>query len=99
MSNVKVLMGLKDLEVKFTTFSDGAENCQLPIPLCDGVRVQIDIEDCSRDIFRLALVKEALDAEGVKDVALTMLYTPQARADRRVTKGSAHPLKRFQVEL
>ena len=95
MSNVNILVGMKNLPVNFTTFSDGAENVDLPLPLCNGIRVVIDIEDCARDIIRLVLVKEALDELGLKDIPLTMLYTPQARADRRFTEGSAHPLKCF----
>lgn len=99
MSNIYLLQGYKDSQVKIITFSDGGENLQLPDGLCKDLRVVIDVEDCSRDLFRLALVKDALSAEGINKVPLTMLYTPNARADRRFTKGSAHPLKVFSTLL
>lgn len=99
MSNIKIILGATIAPVSFTTFSDGAENCQLPLVkelsaqrIC---RVQLDVENCTRDLVRLMLVKDALDSLGCTEVKLTMLYIPHARADRRFSEGSSHPLKVF----
>lgn len=99
MSNINIILGSNIESVKFTTFSDGAENCQLPFvqklsehKVC---RIQLDIMDCTKDLFRLMLVKDALDSLGCTDVSLTMLYIPNARADRRFSEGSSHPIKVF----
>ena len=46
-------------------------------------------------MFKLMLVKDVLDNLGCTDVSLQLGYIPNARADRRFTDGSAHPLKVF----
>ncbi|MCP4988439.1 MAG: hypothetical protein GY928_21025 [Colwellia sp.] len=100
MSNIKILNGIKEIDVSFTEFSDGGLNCQiedwksLQTPEW-RITVQLDVKDCTKDMFKLMLVKDALDDIGCSDVCLSMKYIPNARADRRFTKGSAHPLKVF----
>ncbi len=100
MSNVKILVGIKDIQVTFTEFSDGGLNCQVEeYKLLEGVEtkvvVQLDLVDCTIDMFKLMLVKDVLDDLGCTDVYLSLPYIPNARADRRFTAGSAHPLKVF----
>ncbi len=100
MSNIKILNGIKDVEVSFTEFSDGGLNCQIEdyqqlTTTKDRITVQLDAMDCTKDMFKLMLVKDALDDLGCENIYLSMSYIPNARADRRFTKGSAHPLKVF----
>lgn len=92
-------------KIKFITFSDGTETCKLvgsavfgshgSADVVTGKHIQIKIEDCTRDILRLGLVKDALDRLGVKEVKLTLGYIPQARADRVFEKGNPLPIKVF----
>lgn len=99
MSNIKILMGKQEFLVNFTEFSDGGLNCQIVqhnhLEGIASLVVQLDVEDCTVDMFKLMLVKDALDDLGCTDISLSMSYIPNARADRRFTKGSAHPLKVF----
>lgn len=104
MSNIKVLSNNRLFsdnthKVTFITFSDGAENCQIDNAELlyneSGVVVQLDVENCTRDLVRLMLVKDVLDSLGCTNVNLTMTYIPNARADRRFSVGSSHPMKVF----
>ena len=100
MSNIKILKGIKGVDVTFTEFSDGALNCQIDdykeLQGCvDKLTVQLDVKDCTKDLFKLMLVKDTLDDLGCENINLSMQYIPNARADRRFTEGSAHPLKVF----
>lgn len=101
MSNIKIEYNnsYNFTKVKFISFSDGAETCDLNLKHSQGVtsvRVTVDIEDCARDFMRLALVKEALDnLDGNININLSMFYTPFARADRRFSYGESHSLKVF----
>ncbi|UUW39839.1 putative ribose-phosphate pyrophosphokinase [Vibrio phage VPMCC14] len=103
MSNITFVKGCATIE--WITFSDGTETCTIKhgtkdkwtIPLeFDGLNhIQIHIEDGTRDLIRLGLVKDALERLGVKDVKLTLGYFPQARADRVFQKGQPLPSKVF----
>lgn len=92
-------------KIEWTTFSDGSETCRI-VPyvvegahgkslVSSGKRVQIRFEDCTRDVVRLALVKDAMDRLGITDAELVLNYVPQARADRVFTSGNPLPLKVF----
>ena len=93
MSNIYLMSNYTALAVSFTTFSDGAENCALSGVFDGAVRIVAKIEDCTRDIMRVLLVKEALEALSIFDVALTINYFPNARCDRRFHTSEAFPLK------
>lgn len=100
MSNIKILKGVQCLDTKFTEFSDGALNCEIKdykvLEDCsDKIVVQLDVKDCTKDMFKLMLVKDILDNLGCTQVSLNLGYIPNARADRRFSDGSAHPLKVF----
>lgn len=45
------------------------------------------------EMLRLALIKDALDRAGVKDIRLDIPYFPYARQDRVCNKGESHSLK------
>jgi len=83
--------------IKFITFSDGSETCELNDYRIEGdIRVTCIIEDCNRDLLRLGLVKDALDRLGtVSKVQLYLPYVPQARADRVFGHGMPLPIKLF----
>jgi len=84
------------LPVKFITFSDGSETCQLDEYLVGDVIVDVRVETVNRDLVRIGLVKDALDRmEKVNRVELFMPYMPQARADRKFSDGMPLPLKVF----
>jgi ribose-phosphate pyrophosphokinase len=96
MSNFYVLANSNIKEVNFIEFSDGCEICKVEVEGIDPdarVRVVAAIENGNRDVVRLGLVKNALDNLGCRDVALTMNYVPNARADRIFTKGQSFSLK------
>lgn len=103
MSNITFVKGCATIE--WITFSDGTETCTIKhgkkdnwtVPLeFDGLNhIQIHIEDGTRDLIRLGLVKDALNRLGVNDVKLTLGYFPQARADRVFQKGQPLPSKVF----
>lgn len=95
-----------ELPVHFTTFSDGAETCSIKkrnvdLTNCTSVVVNIKFKDVTRDIVRLALVKDALErmkAEhyiGWERLILNMPYIPNARADRKFGLGMPLPMKVF----
>lgn len=87
MSNIKV----NGIDVEWTTFSDGSENCKVPVGLEDIKWVHCEIEDCTRDLVRLMLVVDALDRLYCWKAPLFMSYFPQARADRVFELGMAAP--------
>lgn len=91
MSNVKV----NGIDVEFITFSDGSENCKIPLHL-EGIKyVSCEVEDCTRDLVRLMLVANALNIEYSWRAPLFMNYMPQARADRVFEQGMALPKEVF----
>jgi len=87
---------LSGASIDFTTFSDGAEVCEIKIhdKSCRKV-LSINAVDASNDLIRLCLIKNALDSMGVYDVDLFMKYIPNARADRRFGAGQSFSLKVF----
>uniref|UniRef100_A0AB39AJL0 Ribose-phosphate pyrophosphokinase n=1 Tax=Vibrio phage P018-4 TaxID=3229728 RepID=A0AB39AJL0_9CAUD len=103
MNNITFVKGCATID--WITFSDGTETCTIKhgtkdnwsVPLeFDGLNhIQVKIEDGTRDLIRLGLVKDALDRLGVKGVKLTLGYFPQARADRVFQKGQPLPSKVF----
>lgn len=103
MSNITFVKGCATID--WITFSDGTETCTIKhgvkdkwtVPLeFDGLNhIQVKIEDGTRDLIRIGLVKDALDRLGVKDVKLTLGYFPQARADIVFQKGQPLPSKVF----
>lgn len=109
MSNITVIFNTPaytEVQVDFTKFSDGAETCTIRKPNVDltkstFVSVSVKFTDVTRDIMRLALVKDALDrmrAEQCVDwehLALNMPYIPNARADRKFGFGMPLPIKVF----
>ncbi|QQO38390.1 ribose-phosphate pyrophosphokinase [Vibrio phage VPG01] len=109
MSNITIMCnGTKsyNLTVDFTTFSDGAETCTINKPNVDltkstFVSVSVRFKDVTRDIVRLALVKDALErmrAEQCIDwerLGLNMPYIPNARADRQFATRMPLPMKVF----
>lgn len=101
MSNITFVRGCS--EIVWTTFSDGTEACEVivqkPMDPEKLSHIQIVIEDGTRDIVRLGLVKDALSRLGINEVMLTLMYVPQARADRVFHEGMAHPLKVFSQIL
>lgn len=92
MSNITLLQPYS--HIQFTTFSDGSETCIVE-PVSDNITVQCRIEDSTRDLIRIGLVKDALDRLGNKNTKLTLPYVPQARADRVFSKGMPLPIKVF----
>lgn len=107
MSNITIHAntphGHKEYKVDFTTFSDGTEACNLGdeyMALGDAF-VEVNIEDGTRDLVRIALVKSTLDgmiAERMAEaesISLTLPYMPQARADRVFATGMGLPIKVF----
>lgn len=95
MSNINLITG--NQFVTFITFSDGSETCEIKNSHYFGEKVHIQcfVENATRDILRLGLVKDALDRLGVREVKLTLPYIPQARADRVFCEGMALPIKVF----
>ena len=89
MSNITI----NGYRVDFITFSDGCENCKIP-DLSNAQHISVvvhNVEDCNRDILRLALVRDAINRQTEMPVNLYLGYLPQARADRVFEKGMAHP--------
>lgn len=96
-----------DAKVEWITFSDKTETCTIkPHTLGGGdsshaykqpvgSHIQCVVEDGTRDLLRLGLVKDALDRIGIQDVKLTLEYFPQARADRVFCEGQPLPVKVF----
>lgn len=85
-------------KIKWTTFSDGTESCKIDIPLgeLDNYNhIHVNIEDATRDLIRIGLVKDALDNLGVENITLDIPYFPQARADRIFEEGNPLPVKLF----
>lgn len=109
MSNITIMCNGTEsynLTVDFTTFSDGAETCTINKPNVDLTKstfvcVTVRFKDVTRDIVRLALVKDALDrirAEqciGWERLGLNMPYIPNARADRQFATRMPLPMKVF----
>lgn len=103
MSNFKFLDTKNS--ITWTTFSDGSETCRIEPHLVQGAhgtalvksgkRLQVTIQDSTRDIVRIALVKDAMDRVGIKDAELVLGYIPQARADRVFSSGNPLPIKVF----
>lgn len=91
--------------IKWITFSDGTETCKVtPVKIQGshgygyksvGNHIQVDIENGTRDLIRIGLVKDALTRLGISDVKLTLGYFPQARADRMFEEGNPLPVKVF----
>ena len=91
--------------IKWVTFSDGTETCKVtPVKIQGshgygyksvGNHIQVDIENGTRDLIRIGLVKDALARLGISDVKLTLGYFPQARADRLFEEGNPLPIKVF----
>ncbi len=102
MNNFTLILEEKDLvisleEPKFTTFSDGSESCSVPV-LDDitSVRVCTIVKDCTKDLIRIGLIKDALDrVYPSAEINLSLWYAFQARADRVFNKGDALPVKVF----
>lgn len=104
MSNITFVKAVA-ATIEWITFSDNTETCTIKhgvkgdwsVPLCneDLSHIQINIEDGTRDLIRLGLVKDALERLGVHDVKLTLKYFPQARADRVFQYGQPLPVKVF----
>lgn len=87
--------------VKFITFSDGSEaveslaNTEV-MGMDQYVSVVVEIEDCTRDLVRIGLVKDALDRlDHFDKIHLMLKYMPQARADRVFSRGMALPVAVF----
>ena len=95
MNNIHLIINNERVGIKFITFSDGAENCVLPPIRENYVVISVPIEDCTRDMMRILLVKEALDSMRINKVSLFIPYMPNARCDRRFSEGEAFPLKVF----
>ena len=95
MNNIYLIQNGDRKEIKFVSFSDGAENCVLPELFLGNVRLVVKVEDCTKDIMRMLIVKEALNAAGVSDVHLSLPYIPNARCDRRFNENESFPLKVF----
>lgn len=103
MSNIIFIDG--SATIKWTTFSDGTETCKITPERIQGShgyvereisnKIQVHIQDGTRDLIRIGLVKDALDRLGIKNVTLTLMYMPQARADRVFEKGMPLPIKVF----
>ena len=101
MSNINFVD--ESATVKWITFSDNTETCKISATKSKGTlslnpvgnHIQINIEDATRDIIRIGLVKDALHRMGIKDVKLTLGYFPQARADRVFEDGNPLPIKVF----
>lgn len=91
MSNICV----NGIPVEFITFSDGSENCRVPVDLNEVLTVSCDVEDCTRDIVRLLLVDDALCRIYFTPYPLFINYLPQARADRVFERGMALPKEVF----
>jgi ribose-phosphate pyrophosphokinase len=82
--------------INFTSFSDGTETCKiLQKGSMVGSHIQVNIENGTRDIIRICLVKDALSRMGIDKVKLTVGYFPQARADRVFDTGNPLPVKVF----
>lgn len=104
MSNITFPLA-KAASIEWITFSDGTETCKIKHGVANGWAVpfefdnlsvvQANIEDGTRDLIRIGLVKDALERLGVKDVNLTLGYFPQARADRVFEVGNPLPIKVF----
>lgn len=96
--SIYLMHGAEKLKISFIKFSDGAEICELPeLPLyiVHKLIVVLDVENCSQDLIRLMLVKDALDNIDISDIELSMSYIPNARADRRFSYNQSHSLKVF----
>lgn len=105
MSNITLFVsakkGIKESNASFTTFSDGSETAKLEAEIFEElgintVGISVVVKDVTRDIMRIALVKEAIDSIGLDPevkIHLNISYMPQARADRRFEEGMSHPLK------
>lgn len=93
--SIHLMNGAERIDIKFITFSDGAEICELPSLLYKyKLRVVLSVDDCGKDLIRLMLVKDALDnIDG--SVCLEMKYIPNARADRRFSHNQSYSLKVF----
>ena len=99
MSNISINSNsCTNQPVKFITFSDGSETCELPtLRNYSYIAVDVKVEDCTRDLVRIALVKDAIDRLE-QDKVTTLLnlgYMPQARADRVFGEGMPLPVKVF----
>lgn len=90
--------------VKWITFSDKTETCKIDtkfegshgsVYVEPSNHIMCNIEDGTRDIIRIGLVKDALERMGITDIKLTLGYVPQARADRVFEKGNPLPIKVF----
>lgn len=83
-------------DVEFISFSDGCENCLLPIDEIGSNfidQVNVRIVSAHRDIIRIGLVIDALYVNNLgKPKRLMMPYIPNARADRVFLKGNGLPV-------
>lgn len=97
--------GHKEVGVVFTTFSDGAETCKIEgaehLGVVSHTVIDFKLEDVTRDLVRLMLVKDAVDrliasrSLETKTLSLCLPYMPNARADRVFSAGMPHPLVVF----
>lgn len=83
-------------EIKMFVFSGG--EVQVKIPFISSTKsyvcVNADIRD-AEGILALALIKNAIDNQEIKNVRLSMPYVPYARQDRVCNEGEAFSLKVF----
>lgn len=91
MSNTRFISS--DATIKWITFSDGLETCQISGEPSN--HISVDIKEGTRDVIRILLLNDALKRMGVKDIKLTLKYFPQARADRVFDTGNPLPVKVF----
>ena len=89
--------GTSTIQPKFTTFSDGCEIVTVQTEKCltdySTSRVTVSGGCDHTDLHRVALIKQYLDSQGMKDVELKLPYIPNARADRQFQKNAGFSLK------
>ncbi|BAV80826.1 ribose-phosphate pyrophosphokinase [Vibrio phage RYC] len=97
MNHINIIQ--QGFKIDWTKFSDGSETCKVDIPpfFTDNtvVDLQVKIVDATKDLVRIGLVKDALNRMEIDNVNLTLLYFPQARADRKFDAGMPLPVKVF----
>lgn len=99
MSNIKFTRTRAKSYIKWITFSDNTETCKIvlghPDDSVNCYHLQVNIEDATRDLVRIGLVKDALERIGVPEITLHLPYFPQARADRVFEVGNPLPVRVF----
>lgn len=104
MSNFQIHTDYGNTAIEFITFSDGSETCRIREDMIGDtsyVSVDVAVENATRDLVRIMLVKDAIDRFMLRDVRvyLAIGYMPQARADRVFESGMPHPLKVFATAI